>query len=130
MHRTSKFAAVLGAIAVLAVVAQPAVAKTDKINIKGDFKQSGTKISGTFKGKPWGKVKATGTLIIPVATVTFKLKGGTVTVRGTGTLKGTTINSKWKVLKGTGKYKGAKGKGTATGQLDLTNYVYKGTIKY
>ena len=130
MHRTSKFAAVLGAIAVLAVVAQPAAAKTEKLNLKGDFKQSGTKISGTFKGKPGGTVKAKGTLVIPVATVTFKLKGGTLTVRGTGTLKGTTITSKWKVLKGTGKYKGAKGKGTATGGLDLTNYVYKGTIKY
>ena len=130
MQRTSKYAALLGAIAITAVAAQPAAAKTDKLNIKGEFKQTGTKLNGTYKGKPWGKGKITGTLIIPEATLTFKLKGGTATIRYTGTVTGTTVKGKFKFTKGTGKYKGIKGSGTATGQLDGSDYVFKGTAKY
>lgn len=126
---------VVGALATTALVA-PAVgqAKTVKISMKtqaGGPPPNGNKITGTYKGKPFGTCKMKGTLVIPKSLQTWKCKGGTLSVDSTGTT-GAANDAKgsFKITKGTGKYKGIKGKGTWAGQISTGVFLYKGSAKY
>ena len=124
---------VVGALATSALVA-PAIsqAKTVKFSMKsGPSKTEGTKISGTFKGKPFGTCKMTGTLVIPVSTQTWKCKGGSfrVTAKGTSGAANDAFGTH-KLSKGTGKYKGIKGSGKFKGTLSTGIFTYTGTAKY
>jgi hypothetical protein len=131
--------AAAGIAAAMAVAVAPGVsatpgataaAKTRTVNINAAFTQSGTKLTGTYSGKPWGKGKATGTLVIPTATLTFHTKIGTATLRYDGTIyNGTKVKGDWKWIKGTGKLKGIKGGGKARGDLS-GKFKYTGTARY
>src|SRR5262249_8767131 len=105
-------------------------AKSHKVNINAAFTQAGTKLTGSFSGKPWGKGKATGTLVIPTATITFHTKMGTATLRYNGTIHdGTKVSGHWTFIKGTGKLKHIKGSGQANGDLN-GKFKYTGKARY
>ena len=124
-------AAVVVAVAPGASSAQTATAaKSHKVNISATFTQSGTKLTGKYSGKPWGKGKATGTLVIPTATITFHTKMGTATLRYKGTVHdGTKVSGHWTFIKGTGKLKHIKGSGEANGDLS-GKFKYTGKARY
>jgi hypothetical protein len=126
--------AAAGALVAGALVAPAAAsAKTHKVNVKvtQPCKQVGTKICATYSGKPFGTCKMTGELVIPKTIQTWRCKGGSFVVTGTGTT-GASNDAKgtWKASKGTGKYKGIKAKGTFSGRLSTGIFFYKGKAKY
>jgi hypothetical protein len=115
------------------VVPSAASAKTYKVNMKtpSPGTTKGTAISGTLTGTPFGTCKMKGTLIIPKATETWKCKGGSfrlVAVSTTGA--NNNVKGTWTLSKGTGKFKGIKGRGTFTGKLSTGLYTYKGKASY
>lgn len=125
------------AIALAAILAVPsaAAAKTQKVSLKLNGPAKGTVITGTWSEAKLGKGKLKGTLHIPVAVLTFTVKGGTfTTTSGVKGCKDTavtppTFKGCWKVIRGTGKYKNASGGGKLFGNLD-GHATYNGTLKY
>jgi hypothetical protein len=124
--------ATLGACALMAPVAFGKT--THKVTMKSHgacSSATATHVCGTFTGTPFGKCKMTGTLVIPKTIQTWKCKGGSFRVTGTGT-SGASNDAKgnWVLSKGTGKYKGIKGKGTFTGKISTSVFTYKGKASY
>lgn len=130
MFRRISSVAALTAAAALAVTGV-AEAKTYKVNFTGHGSQSGVDLQSTYKGKPFGTCKMTGKLVIPDTQQTVKCKGGSFKLVGHGTT-GAANDSKgtWKIVSGTGKYKGITGKGTFSGTLSTGVYTYVGTAKF
>ena len=130
MLRSKGFAACFAVGALSAVVMAPqASAKSYKVKLKCQTKSQGQVLSGSCNGKPFGKTKVGGTIVIPKVTLIVKAKGGTATMKYTGSLKGTVVTATWKWVKGTGKYKGIKGGGKAKGTV-LGDFTFTGTAKY
>lgn len=66
----------------------------------------------------------------PKDTTTMKLKGGTITFKENGRLRGKNVTTRWRITRGTGKHKGITGSGTATGNITKLVFTYKGTVRY
>ena len=126
---------VVGALAAFAgsAVVGPSVAsaKSYKMNMKVTkaYTQVGDKIRADYNGKPFGKCKMTGKLVIPNTQQTWKCKGGTVKLVAKGKVAAV-VTGTWKITGGTGKFKGAKGSGKFSGKLSDNIFTYKGTVKY
>jgi hypothetical protein len=113
---------------------KPHKAKSHKVKIKIVTTQTGTKLAGTWSDAALGKGTATGTLVVPLTKLTLTRTGG-------GSFSTTTYNCPqqkftpptfagcWKVVKGTGKFKGMTGKGLLAGTLTGPSY-YTGPVKY
>jgi hypothetical protein len=91
-------------------------------------------IAGKTSGKPFGNGTVKG-VITPAEIVTMKVKGGTATMLIKAHISGIDLVGTWKWTKGTGKFKGIKGKGTAKGvgsgaNFDQLKFSFKGTAKY
>ncbi|WCB93296.1 hypothetical protein DSM104299_02008 [Baekduia alba] len=129
MTRRIRSTIVLAAVGSLAL-AGVAEAKTYKINAKTVGKQVGVKLSANITDPVLGKCTMTGKLVIPDTQQVWKCKGGTFRLIGHGTT-GAANDAKgtWKVTGGTGKFKGASGKGTFAGKLSTAKFTYKGSIK-
>lgn len=116
-------------------LAPAANAASHKVSIKLDGPAKGTVISGTWTEKTLGSGTLKGTLHIPVAVITFKVKGGTFTT--TSDVKGCrdtavtppTFKGCWRVIRGTGKFKKARGGGKLSGNLD-GRATYNGRLRY
>jgi hypothetical protein len=122
--------AVITAVAAVGITGV-AQAKSYKVNFIGHGTQTGVDLKSTYKGKPFGTCQMTGKLVIPNTQQTVKCKGGSFKLTGFGTT-GAANDSKgtWKIVSGTGKYKGIKGSGTFSGQLSTGIYRYVGTAKF
>ena len=120
-------------LAVAFVGAADAKRKSHKVHMKitKPCPQKGTKICGTYGGKPFGTCKMTGTLVIPKSTQTWKCKRGHITVKAVGT-SGASNDAKgtWKMTGGTRKFKHIKGSGTFSGKLSTGVFTYVGKAKY
>jgi hypothetical protein len=107
-------------------VAGPAQAKTKTYKFKNlvvTTKQvTPTTVAGTTKGGPFGKGKATGIAAIPKYTITLKVKGGTAVMVVVAHIVGVKAIGTWKWTKGTGKFKGIKGKGKTVGTAVGANF--------
>lgn len=118
----------------VAAIAFPAVAeaKTRSVDMRAyDGKQSGTTITGKFKGTPFGQCTMKGKLEIPKTRQTLKCKGGTVKLVGTASSGASnSVKGTWKITGGSGKFAGARGKGSFTGTLSTAKYHYKGKVSY
>lgn len=135
-RRTRSLALLICALCALlatALVATAFARSSHKVNMLGHGGQVGIKLHSTYKGKPFGTCKMTGTLVIPNTVQHWKCKSGKFTLVGHGTT-GAANNAKgtWKIKKGsgTGKYKGITGKGTFAGTLSTGTFRYKGTARY
>jgi len=136
MKRTNRV--VLLAAASLATTAllapQVASAKTVKVTIKSQAKDPSSfeNISASLTGTLGKGSQAKCCIRLPKLFYKWKFKGGTIVAEATSTLKGSKAVGTWKITKGksTGKFKGATGKGTLSGELSSGKYVYKGVIKY
>ena len=120
------------AVAGAAALALPGVAeaKTWKVNAKSVGSQTGTALKATITDKSLGTCKMTGKLVIPNTNQTWKCKGGSLKVVGTGTTcAADNARGTWKVKGGTGKFKGAKGGGSFAGKLSTGRFTYKGTVR-
>ncbi|MEN3279474.1 MAG: hypothetical protein V7607_614 [Solirubrobacteraceae bacterium] len=131
--KSVKVIAAVTAVVVAAGIPTAGVAasktSSHKVNIKAKFKQTGTKLTGTYKGTPWGSGKVTGTLVLPHAKVILHTKIGNATLEYDGKLSGTSVIGNWKFTHGTGKLKHVKGTGKAKGTLS-GDFTYTGTAKY
>jgi len=129
MTRRIRSTIALAAVGSLAL-AGVAEAKTYKVNAKTVGKQVGVKLTAKITDPVLGKCTMTGKLVIPDTQQVWKCKGGTIKLIGHGTT-GAANDAKgtWKATGGTGKFKGAKGKGTFAGKLSTAKFTYKGTIK-
>jgi hypothetical protein len=110
-----------------------AEAKSHKVREVGHGGQNGVKLFSTYKGKPFGTCKMTGTLVIPNTTQRWKCKRGSFTVIGHGTTGAANdARGTWKIKKGsgTGKYKHITGKGTFKGKLSTGVFTYTGKASY
>jgi hypothetical protein len=108
--------------------------KSHAVKIKIVTKQTGTKLKGTWSDAALGNGSVKGTLVVPLTKLTLTRTGG-------GTFSTTTYNCPqqkftpptftgcWKVVKGTGKFKGMTGKGLLAGTLTGPS-TYTGTVKY
>ena len=123
-------AVVLGSL----VIAVPlASAKSYKVSLKQIGHFNGTTITGTISGKPLGKgtLKGKVNFSTNASVQTWKLKGGTIKVSGVVKLTTGTLGvGPWKVLKGTGKYKGVKGGGVTNGDVATGKFTWKGKLVY
>ena len=128
----------LSRIAVITVVAALGItgvaeAKSHKVRMVGHGGQNGVKLHSTYKGKPFGTCKMTGTLVIPNTKQTWKCKSGSFKLVGHGTT-GAANDSKgtWRIVRGSGrgKYRGITGKGTFSGTLSTGVYTYVGRASY
>ena len=137
---TTKLGVVVAGVAMGAMlvpsVAPAAKKKTHKVKVLISSTSSGPNnsvLTGPITGGTFGKGKQTGTSAPPKIDTVWHLKGGTITVKtADGHLQGADIVGTFKFTKGTGKYKGIKGKGTVKAPL-ATNprkFVYKGKAKY
>ena len=106
--------------------------KTYKYKMVGsNGKFDGTTITADYKGKPFGKCKAKGTLVLPRTTQTWKCKGGSFRVKTVTTTGAANVSvSDVKIDKGTGKYKGIKGTGKSKGLISVGDFTYTGTVRY
>ena len=132
MHVNRKLTAtvVSSAIVAAALVPSMAAAKTVKVDMTQVQTAKGTDLTGTVKGKPFGKCTFTGKLLIPVVTAKWKCKGGTITLKTkNASLKGTFFVADAK-LTGTGKYKKLKGKVKSKGSVTSNSSTLKGTASY
>jgi hypothetical protein len=129
MFRRSRSILVVAGVAALAIPGV-AEAKTYKINATFSGSQTGTALKANISDAALGKCTMTGKLVIPKTQQTWKCKGGTLKMTGTGTT-GAADNARgtWKVTGGTGKFKGAKGSGTFAGKLSTAKFKYKGSIR-
>jgi hypothetical protein len=125
-------ALVVGGYLLVAGAASEARSATSvRVTVTGKTHRTGpASFSGTFKGKPWGKGRVTGTVNIPYEAFIFHLKGGTATARTTGKLQGQNVVGTFKWIKGTGAYKRIKGKGTFTQNLTTAVYRIAGRATY
>ena len=138
MHKNTNIRKTLALTAVSALAAgaliAPAIASAKTYKVKATVvAKVGPNLSlkGTVKGKPIGKCTYKGKLEIPNTTGVWKCKGGTITVFSKGTSGASNdARADWKVLKGTGKFKKAKGKGKVVGKLSTATYKYTGTLTY
>lgn len=109
-------------------------ASSHKVSLKLSGPAKGTVIVGKFTDKTLGSGTIKGTLHIPVTVLTFTAKGGTFTTTTDVPCKDQavtppTFKGCWKVLKGTGKFKGISGGGTLSGNLN-GDATYNGSLKY
>ena len=117
---------------VSAKTAHVAKAKTYKVTIKMvlDPGDHGIRIPGNVTaGKPFGKGRVDGKIAPTSATFVLTFKGGKVYGKGTEakfSKDGKIVNGKFKFTKGTGKFKGIKGKGTE--QVNLGVSPFEATI--
>ena len=122
--------AIASAFIVGATVPGVASAKKVKVNMSQIAKTDGIKLTGTVKGKPFGKCTVKGTVTVPVVRVTWKCKGGTVKLAtDDATIKGAFFVSTSK-LTGTGKYKKLKGKTKNKGSVNGGPGTFIGTATY
>jgi hypothetical protein len=132
--RRISIAIAVAAVAAALAVPSLAAAKTHKVKLVMFGPAKGTTITGTWKEKKLGKGTLKGTLHIPVTVLTFTTKGGTFTTTTDIPCKSEavtppTFKGCWKVIKGTGKFKGASGGGKLHGNLDGHAF-YNGKLKY
>jgi hypothetical protein len=118
----------------LALAPAAGAASSHKVSLKLNGPAKGTTITGTWTEKSLGKGTLKGTLHIPVTVLTFTAKGGTFTTTTDIPCKSEavtppTFKGCWKVVKGTGKFKGISGGGSLFGNLD-GHATYNGTLKY
>ena len=124
-------ALVIAALAGSAFMATAGFAKTSKrVSITVHAKQKGTSISGSISGtlgsgRQVGKAtSATGVSLV------WHLSGGTITVSADGHLSGgTKASGTWKIVGGTGKYKGISGGGPQVGDIKTLTFHYTGTVR-
>ena len=133
-RKVSRFAVCTTAsVAVLGLQAGAASAKTLKITVKATANKPGqvTDLTSKLSSPQLGKGIQTGTAKLPVLFLNWKFKGGTLKVKSQGTLQGSkVVDDKWTVLKtSTGKFKGAKGGGTGTGDVATGKFKFTGKIK-
>ena len=138
INRFSRNLAAIFAVSAMAVVAaggSVASAKTIKSykhvckgQVVGQSSSAG-KCTGSL-----GKATFKTSIAVPNATTVYKAKGGTITFKLKIELKHGQVTGTWKVTKGTGKYKRAKGKGTGVSVLDpktsISTVTYKGKLSY
>ncbi|WCB92103.1 hypothetical protein DSM104299_00788 [Baekduia alba] len=134
-NRGIKAVVALALVAGLSTVPANAATRTQKVDIKGHVNptaKGSTKFTGTYSGMPWGKGKLTGTLVVPVVTMTFHIKSCkcTATLRYAGKVSGTTFTATYQWIKGTGKYKRIRGKGKTTGSIVTGDFRHVGTLTY
>ena len=130
MSPMTRSIAAVGAVTALAL-AGVAEAATYNVDIVAKHsKVSGIKLSGTFKGQPFGTCPWKGKLLIPDTTQKLTCKDGTVSLRSHATRLTDNTKGTWKFTGGTGKFKGIKGGGTFTGTISTGNYRYVGTASY
>jgi hypothetical protein len=97
----------------------------------GPRKFSGTTISGPMKGKPFGRCQIVGTLVIPKFNFTWRCKAGWIKVSSVATSGASDdVKGTWKILSGTRRYKGIKGKGKFFGKNSTGDFTYTGTARY
>jgi hypothetical protein len=131
--RISVGTALVAAATSSALVVAPAGA-AKKTSHKFSVNLKGNALSGSFKGKPFGACTTKGRVIgasLAKAIETVTCKGGTWTT--TFVNKSGLANESHGTLTitgGTGKYKGARGKGTFTGNTAAGTANWKGTIIY
>jgi hypothetical protein len=110
--------AAAGALAAGALIA-PAIAqaKTYNVVVRDQGTLKGIKAGGKLTGSPFGNGTVSGTVKPPVAQYVWHFQGGTVKVKWVAKLKGQIASGNWKILGGTGKYKGIKGGGHGSGNV-------------
>jgi hypothetical protein len=132
IHRLVALTVAAGLAAGAMIMPAAASAKSYKVRLVNKS-TSGTspKLVGTVKGKPLGKCKYRGTLTIPDTTQVWRCKRGKIYVSTHGT-SGTSNDARatWKVTKGTGRYKGIRGRGKVKGKLSTSTFIYTGTLKF
>jgi hypothetical protein len=131
---TLAVATAFAGVALAAPLTGTASAKSYKVSflLKGKLTDKPGEIKGKVTGKPLGKGTYAGKVDFPNATYVMKFKGGTITFTEAGKLDGSIAKGKWKIKKGTGKFKGIKGGGTSAGDItkQADGFKYKGTVKY
>lgn len=134
MRSINRTVAALGATALVSVGAiapAAATAKTASFTItSGKLKLAqGGKFTGSASGT-FGKGTVSGTAVPPRVTMTLRVKGGTITAVSS---KADTVGGKVRgsfTLKGTGKFRKIKGKGSFTGNPGSFVFVWKGKATY
>jgi hypothetical protein len=80
--------------------------------------------------KPFGKGSLVGKFKPPLVNYVFTFKGGTFKAQFNGTLDGVKVSGPWKIISGTGKFKGIKGGGQGSGDLSTGKYKFTGKATY
>ena len=135
MTRTTRTSVLLCALCALVAGALigPSTASAKRVNMKVTkaCPQEGTKICGTFGGRPFGTCKMTGRLVIPKSVQTWRCKGGSFRVVATGTTGAANdARGTWKMSRGKGKFRGIRGSGTFSGKISTGIFTYKGRARY
>lgn len=131
---------VLVAVAALALAAPapgiafaakgPAPKKTRTLRLDLKTQSTGTTYTGTITGSE-GKGTASGVSKPPTATHRFTFKKGSLRLTSTSKKTDDThTTGTFKITGGTGKYKGATGKGTLTGDITAKTIRFVGKIRY
>lgn len=130
---------VVPALAAVCAYAAPALgaashahaAKRHKVNLHQQGKPpQGTKLSGTMTGKPFGKCRYTGKLLIPKAVLVLHCKGGNVNFTATANGAANEQKGTWVIRGGSRKYKHARGTGKLTGILSKAQWHNTGSVSY
>lgn len=124
----------LATVAVLAagtlVLPAPASAsRSHKVDVTATARISGSGLAVSMTGKPVGTCKGTATVNSKGAIFNSKCKHGKLRVRITFK-KGDQSRGTWRVLSGTGRYKGSSGKGRYVGSITSLKFRMSGTARY
>jgi hypothetical protein len=122
--------AVVATAIVCAAAAAPASASTLSIKAKTSTKLNSARsvFSGTGKDRKLGSFKVKGTFAVPNFDVVWTLKSGTLKLHVEGAINAQGYpTATWKVVSGTGKYKGASGSGKTSSSTKIGAPVAKQT---
>lgn len=123
---------VIVAIAGSSFLATAGFAKSSKrVSITVQAKQKGTSISGRISGTLGSGTQVGKATSATAVSLVWHLKGGTISVAADGKLSGgTKASGTWKIVGGTGKFKGISGGGPQVGDIKTLVFRYTGTVRF
>jgi hypothetical protein len=137
MSRSTRIMATLAVTMTAVAVVIPAQANSKfKTTINSKTTLSGTKVTGTFTGSPFGSGSVKGNAALPYFYFTYYAKGGSLTMKYKGSVTSTGhVTGPYTWLSGTGKYRHIKGSGTGYGTPNGKgyknfNFTYTGTATW
>ena len=94
---------------------------------------SGIHLKGAIVGRPFGRCRISGTLVVPRSIARWICPGGSVKqVSTASTGAADHVRGTWKVVRGsgTGKFKGTRGGGTFSGTQSTGYFTWRGRVTY
>ncbi|WCB95268.1 hypothetical protein DSM104299_04011 [Baekduia alba] len=128
--RKATLASAAVAISACALIAPASGVASKALVVKSTGTQKGTAISGKIVGGSIGKGTYAGKVTNggSGSVITWKVKGGTLRVTTAAGIVGRAVKGTFTVTGGTGKYKGAKGKGKLNGNLNSGLFTFTGSL--